>query len=440
MRFRTGSGATRRVLAIAAVAAIAATAGCGKSGDSGGSATSSAPPENVTIRFEYWGNQDRADVTNKAITKFQEKYPYIKVDATFAEFNAYFTKLATEISGGSAPDALQMDFRYLREYGERQQLLELNAKGVNINVKDISASLLTSGKIKNKLYAIPVGQNTQTFTYDAKQWTDAGATAPSDKWTWSDLQAATQKISDATKGAVRGISDPGGIEDWFEVWLRQHGKLLYTDDGKQGYTADDVAKWWTYTDGLRKSGAATTADQTHKIDSSVANDPVAKKQAASGFSYDSGLTAKSWEIMGREMTLTNFPSDSADTLGQYAKPSMQFAIAAKAQHPKEAAKFIDFLINDPDAATILGTSRGLPANSKNRTTVGGALTGPPAAGVAYENKVASRLKDAPPPPPKGSGEVKKAFQRIYDDVIFAKKAPQAAAEAFMAESKQTLGG
>ncbi|HLL65316.1 MAG TPA: extracellular solute-binding protein [Micromonosporaceae bacterium] len=439
MRFRTGSGAARRVLAIAAVAAIAATAGCGGNEEGGGTAASSAPPQNVTLRFNFWGNADRADLTNKAVAKFSEKYPHIKVETSFAEFGAYFTKLATEISGGNAPDVLQMDFRYLREYGERRQLAELNKGGVNVNVDEISDSLLTSGKIGGKLYAIPVGQNTQIFSYDAAQWKAAGATLPTENWTWDDLKASAQKVSDFTKGAVRGINDPGGIEDWFEVKLRQDGKLLYTDEGKLGYTAKEVADWWTLTDGWRKSGATTLAEQTSKADGSLANDPVAKKQASSGFGYDSGLTAKSWELLGREMTIHNFPSNKADTLGQYAKPAMQFAVSEKSTHKKEAAQLIDFIINDPDAAQILGMSRGLPVNQKNQEAVGAKLTGPPAAGYAFEKKIAPRLKDAPPPPPKGSGTVKIAFQRIYDDVIFGRKTPQAAADAFMTEAKQTLG-
>lgn len=437
MQFGTGPGVARRVLALAAVAAIAATGACGEK-KGGGATETNASPENVTLRFNFWGSQDRADLTAKAVTAFQTKYPNIKVETSFAEFGAYFTKLATEVGGGAGPDIMQMDFRYLREYAERGVLAELNTKDVKVGVGDISASLLASGKVRGKLYAVPVGQNTQVFSYDAKVYAAAGATVP-DKWKWDDLKTAAQKVSDASNGAAVGFTDPGGIEDWFEVRLRQKGKLLYTDEGKLGYTASDVADWWTFTDGLRKSKAVTSAEVTSKVDGSQANDPVTKKISHGGFGYDSSLTAKSWENYGRELTITSFPSDDPNTLGQYAKPSMQFAVSKSSAHPKEAAKFIDFLINDPDVAPILGMSRGLPANKKNQAAVGATLTGPPAAGYAFEQKIAPRLKDAPPPPPKGAGDVKKAFQRIYDDVSFGRKTPQAAADALLTEAKQAIG-
>jgi multiple sugar transport system substrate-binding protein len=425
----------RAVATAALVALVAPLTACGSESDP----AQEGKPQAVTLRFAWWGNADRAALTETAVEAFEKKYPHITVETSFAEFNAYFQKLATEVSGGAGPDVLQMDFRYLREYAERNQLAKLNTRGVTVNTKEISPSLLTSGKVKDALYAVPAGQNTQVFSYDAAEWSKHGA-APTENWTWDDLKAATQKVSDGSGGAIRGATDFGGIEDWFEVWLRQKGELLYTDEGKLGYTAKEVAEWWTFTEDLRKSGAVTPADVTSKADGSTANDPVAKKIASSGFGYDSGMTPKTWEIMGRELTLVNFPSSDPKNLGQYAKPSMQFAVSAKSAHPKEAAKLIDFLVNDPEAANILGMSRGLPPNGKNLATVGATLTGPPVAAYKYEEKVGPRLKNAPPPPPKGSGAVKQAFQRVYEEVIFGRKTPEAAAETFMSEAKTALEG
>lgn len=415
------------VIALTLVASTAVACGDDDGGGSGG---------NVTLRFTWWGNADRADLTEKAIDLFEAKHTNIKVETSFAEFNAYFQKMATEIAGGSAPDVLQMDYRYVREYADRNVLREIKS---GVDTSKMAKSLLNGGTVGGKLYSVPMGQNTQTFTYDPAAWQAAGATAPKDGWTWADLEAAATKVSQTSANKVRGVVDFGPIEDWFEVWLRQQGKSLYTDAGKIGYTAADVQKYWELTDKLRKSGAATQADVTSKLDGSQANDPVTQKTASSGFGYDSGLTPKTWEIMGREMKISPFPSDS-DNLGQYAKPSMLISIAAKSKHPKEAAQFIDFLLNDADAGKVLGTSRGMPVNSDIRAGVGGGLTGPPKVAFEFETAVLPKLKDAPPPPPKGAGAVKAAFQRVYEDVMFARSPIPAAAEKFMNEAKQALAG
>lgn len=83
-------------------------------------------------------------------------------------------------------------------------------------------------------------------------------------------------------------------------------------------------------------------------------------------------------------------------------------------------------------------SRGLPANAKVRDQVGSTLSGPPVVAFQYEQSVGPNLEQAPPPPPKGAGTVKSTFQRIYDDVIFARSPiPQAAAK-FMTEAQQAI--
>jgi multiple sugar transport system substrate-binding protein len=427
-----GLGVTRRALAVVAVAALlGGVAACG-------SDQSSGSDDQVTLRFDWWGNPDRATVTEKAIDLFTQKHPNIKIETSYAEFNAYFQKLATQIAGGSAPDVLQMDYRYVREYADRGVLQQLDTGPAKLDTSGINQALLTGGTINGKLYGIPVAQNTQQFTYDPAQWTAAGATAPTAGWTWDNLLQASKKVSDATKNKVRGVVDFGPIEDWFEVWLRQQGKQLYTQDGKLGYTADDVTRYWQLTDGFRRSGAATQAELTAKVDGSQANDPVTQKKSSSGFGYDSGLTAKSWEIMGREMALSVFPSDTGK-IGQYAKPSMLFSVSKKSSHPAQAAEFLNFLINDAEAGKILGMSRGLPANTQVRETVATTLTGPPKVGYDFEKAVASQLDQAPPPPPKGAGTVKSTFQRVYDDVMFGRATPKDAATRFMSQANQALG-
>ncbi len=430
MRRNRRPGVSARLLALVAMGSLlAATTAC--------NSDSADPGGNVTIRFDWWGNPDRAEVTEKAVDLFEQKNPTIKVETSYAEFNAYFQKLVTQVAGGGAPDVFQMDYRYVREYADRNQLAPLDSGQSRIDAAGITPQLLTGGTVNGKLYGVPPTQNTQVFSYDFTLWQSSGATAPTDSWKWADLQAAAQKISDTSGGKVRGIGDFGGIEDWFEVWLRQQGKGIYTAEGKLGYTAADVEKWWTMTDSWRRSGVSTPAEVTTKMDGSQANDPVTAKIASSGFGYDSGFTAKSWEILGREFKLAQFPSDSGK-LGQYAKPAMMFSIAQSSKQKEAAAKLINFLLNDEEAGKILGMSRGLPANAKVREQVGATLTGPPLVAFKYEQAIGPKLEPAPPPPPKGAGTVKSTFQRIYDDVIFARSTIAQAAAKFVTEAQQAI--
>lgn len=258
--------ATAAATATALLAVAAGTGACGADEGDG---------SKVTLRFTWWGNADRAELTGKAIDLFEAEHAGITVETSFAEFNAYFQKMATEVAGGAAPDVLQMDYRYVREYADRNVLREFGTGGAEVDTAKMNAGLLKGGTVGGKVYAVPMGQNTQMFTYDSAVWQAAGATAPRAGWTWTELEQGATKVSRSTGDKVRGVVDFGPIEDWFEVWLRQHGKTLYTDAGKLGYTADDVQRYWELADRLRRGGAATQADATSKLDGSQANDPVA---------------------------------------------------------------------------------------------------------------------------------------------------------------------
>ncbi len=102
-------------------ASAAALAACGSP-----AASQTGTAENpVTINYTWWGNDDRAERTRKAIALFEGKNPDIKVNGNFTDFAGYWQKRATEAAGGGLPDVMQWDLSYLRDYGQRNQLLDL---------------------------------------------------------------------------------------------------------------------------------------------------------------------------------------------------------------------------------------------------------------------------------------------------------------------------
>lgn len=410
------------------MAVLLAAADCGGGDTAGGK---------VKLRFVWWGNEDRAKVTEQAIALFERKHPDIDVETSFSGFDAYFQKLATEVAGGNAPDVLQMDYRYLREYADRNVLLDLNSQvGKNLRVDDLAEAVVDSGVVDGKRYAVPLGQNTQVFVYDIEKWRAAGVAQPKPGWTWQDYQQAAQRLTAASGGKVSGTTDFGREEDWFEVWLRQQGKQLFTADGELGFGREDLKAFWELAGRFRQSRASTPPHVTTQADGSIENSPVGRNLATSEFGYDSSINAY-FDTLGKPVGLAPFPS-SGGPLGQYAKPSMLISIAKRSKHPAEAAQLIDFLVNDEEAGEILGTSRGLPPNVKVRDAVARSLRGAAKAVFEYEKRMESRLDPTPPAPPKGDGALKRLFPRLNDDVSFGRISVDEAVERFFAEADKSL--
>jgi multiple sugar transport system substrate-binding protein len=417
---------------------LAATATLGACGSSSGAKGAPADAKQ-TIRFVWWGNQDRADATDKAVQLFEAKHPNITVTTEFAGYSAYFQKLSTEIAGGAAPDVIQIDRSTYSDYQGRHVLADLTpfTKDHTLDLSQINQNLLGGVQVNGDQYAVPGGQTSQMVAYDSTMFTKAGVTVPSGGWTWSQFQDAMTKV--AAANGTTGTTDFGWAVDWFEVWLHQHGKQLYTADGKLGFTADDLTQFWNLTGGMRSNKGVSAAQDTTKMDGTIQNSAMVRKTAASEFNYDSSLTSYI-SSYGAQTAAAPLPSDDPAKSGMAALPPVYFAVPKTSSHQAAAVELLDFLANDPAAGTALGTTRGLPANQQIRTQVCSAATGANKAVCDYESAQASRIgSSAGWMWPKGSAEIKTDFQKVYDDVIFGRSSVSAAASRVISDANQSLG-
>ncbi|WP_159662108.1 ABC transporter substrate-binding protein [Streptomyces mexicanus] len=429
MRSRTPRHGARILAGVVSVALAGVLSGCGSSSGSGGGAQ--------TVRFVWWGNQDRADATKKAVALFEKKHPDIRVQTEFSGYAAYVQKLTTQVAGGAAPDLIQLDRPTFGEYQHKHVLADLGRyTGSTLHLDKIPANLLSGGKADGKQYAVPAGQTTQMLVYDQKLFAKAGVTVPEDGWTWKQFTEDMRKVGART--GVAGTTDFGWAVDWFDSWLHEHGKQLYTADGKLGFTAGDLEQFWNATAALRKTKGVSAPEATTKMDGSTQNSALVLKQAASEMNYDSNLTSYLSSYQGT-LKAAPLPSDDPAHSGMAALPPVYFGIAQHSSHKDAAAKLLDFLVNDPEAGAALGATRGVPANSEVRAAVCGAATGDGKAVCDYEQRVQQRMGPSDTWQwPSGSSAIKTDFQQVYDDVIFGRTSVSAGAERVVKNAQQSL--
>lgn len=412
-----------------ALGALTLATGCGGDSSAAGSGGK------TVLRYTWWGNPDRAERTDKAVKLFEKKHPGVRVQTSFAGFDSYKQKLATQAVGGDAPDVMQLDYRQIDQYARGGVLLDLDKRRQQLDTSDMDKELLRTGRVDDTLYAIPQGRGAMTLVYDARLWRKAGIKAPRPGWSWSEWADAVRTVAKRTGKA--GATDPGQSEDAFEVWLRGRGKALYTKDGAPGFTAGDLATYWTFTDRLRRAGAVSTAEQTTQLDGTVENTPLGRGTAASDINWDA--PASGYEpMLGDDVRLAPMPAGEDGTPGQYFKPSMFVGAAADTAHPDEAAELIDFLVNDPETAKILGANRGLPVNDTLRAELEPKLTGFDRTIADYQDSIKHAVSAPPQAPPAGDISLQTTFQRDYDQVSYAHLSPREAAEDYLTELKAEL--
>jgi multiple sugar transport system substrate-binding protein len=389
----------------------------------------------VVLRYTWWGNPDRAARTEEAVALFEKRNPGIDIQTSFSGYEPYKQKLATQAAGGDAPDVMQLDYRMIDQYASGGVLLDLAKQKSALSTADIDKGLLATGVVDDKQYAVPQARGTETTAYDAKQWKASGVELPREGWTWSDWADAMRAL--AKKTGKPGGTDPGQSEDAFEVWLRGQGKNLYTKDRQLGFTADDLTEWWTFTDKLRREGAVSPAEETTQLDGTVENTPLGRGKAVSDMNWDapaSGFLA----LVPGGVTLAPMPSGEDGTPGQYFKPSMFMGIADNSGHPKQAAQFIDFMLNDLDAAKILGATRGIPVNKSIREQTASQLKDFDKTIADFQASLDGDLNAPPQAPPSGDTALQTTFMRDYDQVSYERMSPREAAEDYITEAKAEL--
>jgi len=431
-------GKARRLLAGVAgiVAASLALAGCG--GGTPAPSASGAGGDEVTLRFLWWGNDTRNELTQKVIDLYTSKNPNIKVETQTSDFASYWQLLSTQAAGGDAPDIIQMDEKYLAEYGDKGALADLAALGVDST--DWAAGAMEAGQFNGTLYAATWAVNSPVFLANTAIFEKAGVELPDDKtWTWEDLAALATEVQTKGGGEYFGVENMIGIDGASKIWIRQQGKQQFTPEGI-GFDAATMTPWFQYWKDLTDKGTpaatATIENQGTALDQAL----LGTNKLALGYQWSNQVNAVQ-SASGEELALLRPPTQtgsSADSNLWY-KSSMYLSAGAQTEHPEEVAKFINFLINDPEAGAILGTERGVPVNLTVRESISGSLEGANAKVVEFMDSIASEVSPGGSVPLPGGGQSETIQRRASDQVLLGGLEPAPAAEQFVNELKAEMG-
>ena len=389
------------------------------------------------LRCFWWGNPDRDKRTKAALEAYKAKFG-TDISAESLGWGDYWTKLSTQTAGGNAPDLIQMDYRYLFEYARRDTLLALDSLNPKpLDLATFGDAARNSGKVDGKLYGVALGTNSKAMVYDTTMFEKVGVKSPDAAWTWDDFARIAGEISKLNPGKYWGSGDNSRWEQGFEHYLNQRGKLLYTADGKAGFTKDDVTAWFDLWDKLRKSGAVAPAEIGATNTGSIDQYEVSRGTAAMSFANSNQVVAFQ-SIAKNKLAISVFPNEKGSPSGHYLKPSMLMSVSSKTKSPEEAAKVIQYLINDADGVKALGIERGVPPSSTAQAQLAPELDDLGKMQVNYVAAVSKVAVALPPPPPKGAGEIEKLMLRVADTVAFGRASVKDGALQFFTEAESIL--
>lgn len=348
----------------AAAAETAAPAGDSESGDK----------EPVTLRFSWWGGDERLAATLKVIEQFQEKYPYITVEAEYGSSDGYNDKLATQLAAGTEPDIIQIEpgNMALLVSDETDYFVDLKAAGFDCSLfEEDYISQRINGCYDGKQLGLPTGVAGIALVVN-QDLAEAVGIDFTQEYTWDDLI------------------------DWGKK-VREYDDSMYLLCANKDYLANIVAR--TYAKQISGSQAISDEDKTQKMteedwkkvydyvqalyDNEVVP-PASYMAAYAGDNMQSDpnwiegkyVCCFTWVSLSEIMTAANpsanyiagkFPvAKDAKSVGFFANTPQVISISSRSKHPEEAMMFLDYFFNDEEAMETLGTVRSAPPTRRAR--------------------------------------------------------------------------
>ncbi|MBS4208342.1 sugar ABC transporter substrate-binding protein [Bacillus sp. FJAT-50079] len=417
------------------VLALAACSGGSESSSSGANTSGEKDKEEkITLRIAWWGSEPRHNYTSEILKLYEEQNPNVKIESEYASWDDYWKKLAPSAAANELPDIIQMDLSYFSQYAENNQLEDLTPFiGNQIDTSDYNDNIISGGKLGDQLFGFNAGVNVVGFHYDPALLKKAGVDSIKDDWTWDDLKEIAAKAKDA--GLYLDSSMQPDV--FFNYYLRTLGKSLYSNDGSTlGYDDDQLfIDFFTMLSEMVEKGYSPTPDYIAQL-KGIEDEPVVKEEAIGIWQWSNQFVGLQ-QVADRPMEMHAMPGPGTKE-GLFMKPSMFWSMASNSKHKEEAAKLIDFLVNDIEANKLMLGDRGVPGSSVVKEELKPLLS--PAQVQVFEFVEAAEQNSSPfnGPDPVGAGQVIELLDNLSEQMNFGQLKPEEAAKEFRQQADSIL--
>ncbi len=336
-----------------------------------------AQSPSVTLRWAYWGSEARIKISQQAIDLFMAANPGTAVNPEVSGGTGdHFTKVDTQIAGGNGPDIIQMGGN-LADYVKKGVLLPLDKyAGSALKTSVIDKGAIESGTIDGKLYGVSTGVTMPALVYNKTLLEKAGAPLPKISMTYPEFRAYLVALKAKLPKGVFPMQDIGFLSSNstpFGYWTRFNGTPLYVAETKStGVKASDAQKYLMLFKDYRDSGLIPPPDVAAGFSENNADtSAIIAGKVAIGFIWTNGLGGFQAATKD-ELGLIEFPG-AVDTKALWQSPSQFYTVNKDSRNPEMTVKFINFLVNAPEAAKVLGNDRGASASSTARSAGLGGL-------------------------------------------------------------------
>ena len=361
-----------------AVGAAGLLAACGGSSNSTAASTASSAAaasvaglssDPVTLTMSWWGGESRHNAYQEALKAFSAANSNITVNPTFAAWSGWEDTMSTKFAGGVAEDVCQINWNWLYNYSANgQTFIDLNSVTDYLDMSQWDDAKLAACNVANAQQCVPVAMTGRIFFWNMTTFNKAGIT---------EVPKSLDDLMNAGKAFQEKLGD-----DYYPLHLGAYDRMIlmvFYLESKYGkdwadpttstlnYTADEIAEGIDFIKSLVDGHVIMPLPTYYGANGDNAahqsNEWITGKLAGC-FEWDSSATkyADALDEENKPGFTVGEEIKFGDYNGGFSKVSMGLAITKTCEHPAEAAKLINFLLNEKEGAEIMGSECGLPAS------------------------------------------------------------------------------
>ena len=304
--------------------------------------------DDVTLTLAGWASNPAEDeALNAALDQFMEQNPGITVE--FIPSPDYTVTMQTSFASGDYPEVFYIDSSVLPNWVDAGVVA--SGEGMIEDVEGLYPALVDVFTIDGTLYCPPKDFSTMALQYNRDLFDAASLDYPTADWTWDDLRAAAEALTDSAAGVV-GLVTPPNLERWMP-FMFQAGGAIFDAEGNYVFDSPETREALDLYIGMVRDG--------------IAGPPSVVDAGWGGEAFGEGRAAMAmegnWVI---QFLLEGYPElnwgVSELPTGPVGRATMAFTVcygvAADNQHPEESWALVNFLTGTAGAEFVAKSSFG----------------------------------------------------------------------------------
>ena len=338
------------------------------------SQTAASDDEPITLRFAWWGGDERNAATLEVIEQFEALHPNVTIEAEYGGNDGYHDKLATQLASGTAADIVQVDPETFPQYVSTGDYFVNYMDYSNMDLSTFDEnyiSLEINARYDGKQLGLPTGISGAGILVNQDLADEIGIDF-TQAYTWDDLLEMGRKVREYDDSMYLLCANKEYIVNLivFNYGKQLCGSTLFDKEtGELNITEEQMAELMQYVKKLYDEGVVAPASyQAAYGGDNLQSDAnwIAGKYV-SALTYISTIDVMVAANDSANYSMSQLPMLSGCTEKGWASNTPQvMAVTKTCEHPEMAVEFMNYFFNNETALATLGATRSVPPTENAR--------------------------------------------------------------------------